>query len=144
MLLRTEGQWSPSLLTSLEQFSIGGPASVRGYPVAEALVRQRRVRLSGADHERPGFLEGSGIWGADLGSGAEDIVFQRFRLWAHSTTRSYLDRANASFYGYGTGLAFGIPGELQGRVQYARPFPGAEPTSDGDDDRWWFELTYQF
>ena len=54
------------------------------------------------------------------------------------------ESAHASFYGYGTGLAFGIPGELQGRVQYARPFPGAEPTSDGDDDRWWFELTYQF
>ncbi len=37
LLVRTEGQWSPSLLTSLEQFTIGGPASVRAYPVSEAL-----------------------------------------------------------------------------------------------------------
>jgi hypothetical protein len=41
-------------------------------------------------------------------------------------------------------LGFGIPGDVQGRVQYARPFPGAGPASDGDYGRWWLELTYQF
>ena len=49
-----------------------------------------------------------------------------------------------TFYGHGAGLAFGYPGALQGRLQYARPFDGSVTASDGDKDRWWFELTYQF
>lgn len=33
--IRTEIQYSPDLLTSLEQYSIGGPGTVRGFPVAD-------------------------------------------------------------------------------------------------------------
>ena len=38
LLLSFRGQYSPDLLTSMEQFSLGGPDSVRAYPVAEALM----------------------------------------------------------------------------------------------------------
>ena len=41
-------------------------------------------------------------------------------------------------------IELGVPGQITGRVQYARPYGGAVVASDGDDDRFWFELTYQF
>jgi len=38
LLLRFEAQYTSDLLTSLEQYSLGGPYNVRAYPVAEVLV----------------------------------------------------------------------------------------------------------
>jgi hemolysin activation/secretion protein len=143
LLLRTEGQWSPSLLTSLEQFNIGGPASVRAYPVADALFDSGVFGSLELTINAPGFSQVPAFGGLTWGQVLRVSFFSDF-AYGRTNDAFVSERANASFYGYGTGLAFGIPGELQGRVQYARPFPGAEPTSDGDDDRWWFELTYQF
>ena len=143
LLLRTEGQWSPSLLTSLEQFNIGGPASVRAYPVADALFDSGVFGSLELTVNAPGFSQVPAFGGLTWGQVLRVSFFSDF-AYGHTNDAFVSERANASFYGYGTGLAFGIPGELQGRVQYARPFPGAEPTSDGEDDRWWFELTYQF
>ena len=38
LLFRYRGQYTSDLLTAIEQFSLGGPDTVRAYPVAEALV----------------------------------------------------------------------------------------------------------
>jgi len=43
LLFSFRGQLSSDLLTSLEQFSLGGPDTVRAYPVAEALMDQAYV-----------------------------------------------------------------------------------------------------
>ncbi len=143
LLLRTEGQWSSDLLTSLEQFSIGGPASVRAYPVAEALFDSGVFGSLELTANAPGFSHVPAFGGLTWGQVLRVSFFSDF-AYGRLNDPVISDRASASFYGYGAGLAFGIPGELQGRVQYARPFSGADPTSDGDDDRWWFELTYQY
>ncbi len=143
VLLRTEGQWSSNLLTSLEQFSIGGPASVRAYPVAEALFDRGVFGSLELTVNAPGFSRVPAFGGLTWGQVLRVSFFSDF-AYGELNDPVVSDRASAGFYGYGAGLAFGIPGELQGRVQYARPFSGADPASDGDDDRWWFELTYQF
>ncbi len=143
LLLRTEGQFSPSLLTSLEQFSIGGPASVRAYPVAEALFDSGVFGSLELTVNAPGFSHVPAFGGMTWGQVLRVSFFSDF-AYGHLNDALPTDRSSASFYGYGAGLAFGIPGELQGRLQFARPFPGAPTASDGDDDRWWFELTYQF
>ena len=143
LLLRTEGQWSSDLLTSLEQFNIGGPASVRAYPVAEALFDSGVFGSLELTVNAPGFSHVPAFGGLTWGQVLRVSFFSDF-AYGRLNDPVVSDRASASFYGYGAGLAFGIPGELQGRVQYARPFSGADVASDGDDDRWWFELTYQF
>lgn len=143
LLARTEGQWSPDLLTSLEEFSIGGPASVRAYPVAEALFDSGVFASLELTFNAPGFSHAPAFGGLTWGQVLKLSFFSDFAYGQLNDPVSS-DRASASFYGYGTGLAFGIPGELQGRVQYARPFAGSVTPSDGDDARWWFELTYQF
>lgn len=45
LLLRTEGQHTDDLLTSLEQYSMGGPNSVRAYPVSE-YIRDKALFIS--------------------------------------------------------------------------------------------------
>ncbi len=143
LLLRTEGQWSPDLLTSLEQFNIGGPASVRAYPVAEALFDSGVFGSLELTVNAPGFSHVPAFGGFNWGQVLRVSFFSDF-AYGRLNDAFPSDRASASLYGYGAGLAFGIPGEIQGRVQYARPFSGSDPASDSDDDRWWFELTYQF
>ncbi len=143
LLLRTEGQWSSDLLTSLEQFNIGGPASVRAYPVAEALFDSGVFGSLELTVIAPGFSQAPAFGGLTWGQVLRVSFFSDF-AYGELNDPVVSDRVSAGFYGYSAGLAFGIPGELQGRVQYARPFSGADPASDGDDDRWWFELTYQF
>jgi hemolysin activation/secretion protein len=131
------------LLTSLEEFSIGGPASVRAYPVAEALFDSGVFASLELTFNAPGFSHVPAFGGLTWGQVLKLSFFSDF-AYGQLNDPVTSDRASASFYGYGTGLAFGIPGELQGRVQYARPFAGSVTPSDGDDARWWFELTYQF
>ncbi|MDX1432255.1 MAG: ShlB/FhaC/HecB family hemolysin secretion/activation protein [Gammaproteobacteria bacterium] len=143
LLLRTDGQYSSSLLTSVEQFSIGGPASVRAYPVAEALFDSGVFGSLELTVNAPGFSRVPAWGGLTWGQLLRVSFFTDF---AYGSLNDPLptDRSSESFYGYGAGLAFGIPGELNGRVQYARPFGGSPRPTDGDDGRWWFELTYQF
>ena len=143
ILLRTEGQFSPDLLTSLEQFNIGGPASVRAYPVSERLFDSGVFGSLELTVNAPGFSRASAFGGMTWGQLLRVSFFSDF-AYGHLNDAPAVPSPSASFYGYGAGLAFGIPGSLQGRLQYARPFTGSDPASDGDDDRWWFELTYQF
>ena len=143
LLLRTEGQWSPGLLTSLEQFNIGGPASVRAYPVSEALFDTGVFGSLELTVNAPGFAQAPAFGGMTWGQVLRVSFFSDF-AWGELNDPAGSDLAQASFSGYGAGLGFGIPGQLQARLQYARPFPGARPASDGDEERWWFELTYQF
>lgn len=143
LLVRTEGQWSSDMLTSLEQFSIGGPASVRAYPVAEALFDSGVFGSLELTVNAPGFSDLPAFAGLTWGQVLRVSFFSDF-AYGRLNDAVVTDRASASFSGYGAGLAFGIPGELQGRLQYARPFAGAARPGDGDDERWWFELTYQF
>jgi hemolysin activation/secretion protein len=143
LLLRTEGQWSPSLLTSLEQFNIGGPASVRAYPVSEALFDSGVFASLELTVNAPGFSDVPAFGGLTWGQVLRVSFFSDF-AYGRLNDPATSDLASASFSGYGAGLGFGIPGDVQGRLQYARPFPGAGPASDGDYGRWWFEVTYQF
>ncbi len=143
LLLRTEAQYSSDLLTSLEQFSIGGPASVRAYPAAEALFDSGVFGSLELTVNAPGFSRVPAFGGLNWGQVLRVSFFSDF-AYGRLNDPVISDRASASFYGYGAGLGFGIPGEFQGRAQYARQFSGADAASDGDDDRWWFELTYQF
>ena len=131
------------MLTSLEQFNIGGPASVRAYPVSTALFDSGVFGSLELTVNAPGFSDVPAFGGLTWGQVLRVSFFSDF-AYGHLNDAFATDRASASFYGYGAGLAFGVPGDLQGRLQYARPFSGAETPSDDDEDRWWFELTYQF
>src|SRR5262249_23027914 len=55
LMLRLDGQYSSDPLVSLEQFSMGGPDSVRAYPVAEVLAEKGGVASAELIVGAPGF-----------------------------------------------------------------------------------------
>ena len=69
-LLRINGQYSSDRLVSLEQVSIGGPDSVRAYPVAEALADKGGTATGELILGAPGFADkpafGNRTWGQVL------------------------------------------------------------------------------
>ncbi|MDX1435030.1 MAG: ShlB/FhaC/HecB family hemolysin secretion/activation protein, partial [Gammaproteobacteria bacterium] len=142
LLVRTDGQWTKSLLTSLEQFSIGGPTSVRAYPVAEALTDIGVFGSLELTINAPGFAQVPAFQGFTWGQLLRVSFFTDF-AWGALNDPDPSEEDSASFAGYGAGISFGIPGRLQGRLQYATPF-GSQRPSDGDTSHWWFDLTYQF
>ena len=141
LLMRLEGQYSNDLLTSLEQFLMGGPYSVRAYPVAE-------------------FLMDSGVFGS-----AEWILDlnKAFDWTSTSTTWSVSAFADAArgelndplaseqrfvnLAGYGMGLSFnhtGGSGNLLGmRLDVSAPYTEREPSNERDPQIYG-QLNYSF
>ncbi len=154
LLVRLEGQYSPSLLTSLEQFDIGGPTSVRAYPVSEHLTDTATFVSLEWTLNVPGIL-GFGDSPAFAGRTWGEVVRMSFFTdwaWGRINDPTSADEAAATFMGVGAGVQFSLPGQFTGRVQVATPVgtgitnasnPTGDP-SDHDDVRWWFDLTYTF
>jgi hemolysin activation/secretion protein len=135
LLLSFSGQVSSDLLTSLEQFSLGGPDTVRAYPVGETLVD--KAWLFSAE------------WQADV---------------SPETPQPWLNKLQLSiFYDYATGklndpftnvissvalsgIGFGIQvepfNEFTAKMQYAFVL-GDEP-QDNQSSPFYFRLQYDF
>lgn len=142
LLLRLDGQWSNDLLTSLEQFSIGGPNSVRAYPISEFQADTGLFASAEWTVNAPGF---TGARFSDALTWGQVLRVSFFADWAfgqiNDPTPSQTEITNVA--GFGTALSLNLPGRFQGRLEWARPF-GADTPSDGDSSRYWFDLTYQF
>ncbi len=142
LLIRLEGQWSNDLLTSLEQFSIGGPNSVRGYPISEFQADTGLFASAEWTLNAPGF---SSARFSDAYTWGQVLRVSFFADWAFGKINdpTPIQTESVNLSGFGTALSLNLPGTLQGRFEWARPFGGDTP-SDGDDSRYWFDLTYQF
>ena len=140
VILRTEGQWSPHLLTSLEQYHIGGPTNVRAYPPSE-------------------FLMDSAFFGSvefEAGIPPLDDVASPFKNlnWSEVLHVSFFtdyaygrlhspgvgDETSISVGGFGLGMSLAVPGEFIGRLQWAYPTSDTRIPSDRNMSHWWFDL----
>lgn len=142
MLIRVDGKWTTDLLTSLEQFSIGGPNSVRAFPISEFQVDTGLFASAEWTVNAPGFSSArfaDGLtWGQVLHvSFFVDWAFGKINDPAGNQT------STTNVAGFGSALSFNLPGSFQARFELARPFRQRVP-SDGDETRYWFDLTYQF
>jgi len=99
------GQYSDSLLTSMEQMALGGPISVRAYPIAYYLVDSGYFASLEWTVRAPGLADkiayGDSTWGQIL----QAAVFADF---AGGTLNDPLptDQASVSISGVGAGLRF--------------------------------------
>jgi hemolysin activation/secretion protein len=136
LLMRLEGQASNDLLTSLELFVIGGPNSVRAYPIASYL----------GDEGAFASLE----WIVEMmDSGSSSFSISAFADYAHGKINDPLDseRADVDLSGWGIGLTFSTisdSGNQFGfRIDVATPISSLEAT-DGDDPRIFGQINYSF
>ncbi|HEY3516426.1 MAG TPA: ShlB/FhaC/HecB family hemolysin secretion/activation protein [Gammaproteobacteria bacterium] len=130
LLMRLEGQASNELLASLEQYSIGGPANVRAYPVSEALIDTGGAATVEWIIDAPGFAKrplGTRTWGD---------VFQVsvYADWAGGEVNDPFPFQDdtVNLRGYGLGLQLALPNRFSLRVDVATPDSGVEPSNGRD------------
>ncbi len=135
LTFRVSLQATSDALTSLEQFSLGGPGTVRAYPVAEALMDEAQLF--------------SVEWRADASGAVETSFFRGLQLFA------FYDYANGSlndplnndidkvkFSGIGFGAEIEPWEDLKGRIQFA--FDLGDSPSDNQSLPFYFSLQYDY
>ncbi len=148
LLFKTEFQWSKDILVPLEQYSVGGPENVRGYPDAQGLFD--RAYFFSLEYifnapfiaDKPAFKNRT--WG-------EVFQFSVFYDFATAQQNEALDTAadrNTSgswvtFKSVGMGVRFNVPGMIDSRLMYATEL-GAEIPNDGRFGHIWGDFTYSF
>jgi hemolysin activation/secretion protein len=143
LLLRLEGQYSEDPLVSLEQFSLGGPNSVRAYSVSEVLAEKGGVAslelILGAPGiaRRPAF--GSYTWGQLL----QFSVFADYAKGWFNPPLLSAQESSVELSGAGAALQFSVPGRVFARLEAATPLSN-RPVGNDRDPQIYFRLGASF
>ncbi len=137
--LVTRGQYSADLLTSIEQFSMGGPGSVRAYANAEYLLDTGYSLSLEWLLRAPGFAQWPAFAGKRWGEILQFVLFaDTAQGWLNDPLAS--ERKNVSLHGVGGGLRI-YAGAFSMRLEIAAPV-GDETASNGRDPQYFFEFNY--
>jgi hemolysin activation/secretion protein len=143
LVLRVNAQYTPDPLVSLEQFSMGGPDSVRAYPVSAALAEKGGVATLEYVIGAPGFASrpgpGNRAWG-------DILQFSLFADYANGELNAPLTSSqvhDVSLSGAGGALQFSLPGRLFARLDVSTPFSNRTPTN-GHHPQCYFRLGTSF
>jgi hemolysin activation/secretion protein len=143
VMLRVDGQYSPDPLVSLEQFSLGGPDSVRAYSVSEVLAEKGGVASLELILGAPGFAKRPAFSGLTWGQVLQVSLFGDYangRL-----NKPLLASQNESFELSGAGIAlqFSVPGRVFARVDVATPLSD-RPVGNGRDPQYYARFGASF
>lgn len=123
LLLSINGQFASKNLASAEKFSLGGPNSVRAYPVGEATADTGYVATAEYRYRVPGFKPMNG-----------DVTVLGFydQGWVKLNQNSFPTDAanNRHLSGYGIGASFGREADFIVRMSAAWRNENEAPTSD--------------
>ncbi len=142
LILKLNTQYSDDLLTSLEQFQLGGPNSVRAYPVSEFLSDKGYL----ASIEWSVGLPFIGDYNAFAGRKWKDIFNLSF---FYDTTKGWINdpltfqEETISLEGYGFAIQLKELYGFVGRLYMAKPMGRPDPSNDRDP-QYYFELSYHF
>jgi hemolysin activation/secretion protein len=139
LVLRVDGQYTKDPLVSLEQFSLGGPDSVRAYSVAEVLAEKGGIATLELTAGPPGLSGkkafGNNTWGQVLQfSVFVDYADGRMNPPFASTEGNVVNLAGA-----GGSIQFTVPGHVFSRLDVATPLTGRVP-SNGRHVQYYFRL----
>jgi hemolysin activation/secretion protein len=149
LLFRFGGQYSRDMLSSLEQFVMGGSDSVRAAPTSQFLVDNGLFSSLEYSVSSPGFADkhafGSYTWG-------QVLRFKVFLDAARGYNNHPVGATNRQFLaGSGVGLTFTVPGSFTADLQWARLNGGArpgtgltDPTRVRNSSELWLDMTYNF
>ena len=139
LLLVTRAQWSDDLLSALERFSLGGPDSVRAYPVSEILVDRGVLASIEYRIAAPGFSQkASPFRGVAWGKILQFLVF-----FDYASGKLAENDPGDDIHGAGGGLLLTAPHNITVKVTGATPTGSIDP-SDGDDFRGYAEFSIAF
>jgi hemolysin activation/secretion protein len=138
VLLRLRGQYTNERLSTLEQFPLAGPDSVRAYPVGEVLADVGGFASLEYRVQAPGFSRASGPFNRTWG---DLLQFWIFTDYAYGETA--VGSARRELSGYGASVQFALPGTFRFLVHGAWPLSSVV-ASDGDDFRLFGEFSWSF
>jgi len=143
LVLRVNTQYTKDPLVSLEQFSMGGPDSVRAYPVSAALAEKGGVASLEYVIGAPGFAArpgpGNRAWG-------DILQFSLFADYANGELNAPLTAAqvhDVSLSGTGGSVQFSLPGKFFARLDVSTPFSNHTP-ANGHHPQCYFRLGTSF
>ena len=142
VLMRVEGQWSNSLLSSQNQYKLGGPNNVRAYPVSEYLRDTAAFASMEWFWKAPFFADAEAFSNLKWGDVFKVSFFADYAVGTVNQPQAG-DLQNVDISGYGAAAHFEIPGELIARLQASHPLSGLPP-SNNRGTQWWFDLNYRF
>jgi hemolysin activation/secretion protein len=150
LLFRMDGQYSPDVLTSLEQFVIGGPDSVRAVPTSQFLTDKGLFGSLEYSIRAPGFADKPAFAGFSWGQ------VLRFRIFTDAAVGITNKPVNpntkrVTVEGNGVGVEFTWPGKFSADLQWAHlnggSRPGAsiyDPTAIQNSTQLWADVTFSF
>lgn len=143
LVLRVDGQFTNDPLVSLEQFSMGGPDTVRAYPVSEVLAEKGGVASLELITAVPGLARrpafGNYTWG-------QVLQFSLFADYARGDLNEPLtvsDGGEVELAGAGASVQFSVPGRVFTRVDVATPITNREP-GNGRDPQYYVRFGMTF
>ncbi|HEY4366771.1 MAG TPA: ShlB/FhaC/HecB family hemolysin secretion/activation protein [Steroidobacteraceae bacterium] len=140
LLLRASGQYSDDILVSLEQFSIGGPDTVRAYPSAEFLADSAGFASLEWVVNAPGFASRPAFGGHTWGQILQASLFVDYAAGRlNQALPGEQDHIDLS--GYGVALQLSVPNQFFARIDIATPISSADP-SNGRDPQYFFRLGF--
>lgn len=150
LMFRFDGQYSPDILNSLEQFVIGGPDSVRAVPTSQFLTDKGVFGSLEYSVRAPGFADKPAFAGFTWGQ------VLRFRIFTDAAVGIMNQPVNPNtkrveVEGNGVGIEFTWPGRFTANLQWAHlnggARPGAtiyDPTAIRDATQLWADVTFSF
>ncbi len=148
LLFKTELQWSNDILAPLEQYSVGGPENVRGFPDAQGLFDRAYFFSFEYIFNAPFIADKPAFKNRTWGELLQFSVFYDFATaQQNDAINSATDRNTSgswvTFKSVGMGLRFNLPGSIDSRLMYATELGAVNP-NDGRYGHLWGDFTYSF
>jgi hemolysin activation/secretion protein len=143
LVLRVDGQFTSDPLVSLEQFSMGGPDSVRAYPVAEVLAEKGGVASLELITGVPGIGSRPAIGNYTWGQVLQFSVFADYAKGELNEPLTSSDDSGIDLAGAGVSAQFSVPGRVFARLDVATPITNREP-GNGRDPQYYFRFGMTF
>ncbi len=144
ILFKNSAQMSNSNLVAGEQFQIGGPGSVRGYPPAE--LAGDKGLYSSVEWSFPPYFFPRNI----KVPFTDHSVYDSFRIvtfydWAetHANNVTIGEKKHKILRSCGFGFRFNLGRNFSARIELGYPLSNANP-SNGKNVQKWFEITGKF
>lgn len=143
LVLRVDGQYSDDPLVSLEQFSLGGPNSVRAYAVAEALAEKGGVASLELIAAAPGFAAQPAFGGYNWGQVLHISLFTDYAYGELNAPLLASQDDSIELSGVGIGLQLSVPSRMFSRLDLATPL-SSRPTGNDRDPQIYFRFGAAF
>jgi hemolysin activation/secretion protein len=148
LLFRTEFQWSNDILASPEQYSVGGPENVRGFPDAQGLFDRAYFFSFEYIFNAPFIADKAAFNNRTWGELLQFSVFYDFAMGQQNDPINTATDRNTSgswvnYKSVGMGLRFNMPGSIDSRLMWATEL-GPEVPADGRQSHIWGDFTYSF